>query len=220
MPAMLNRPQVLVAASDAGICRVFRHDFAHAMYAVVTALTGREALDLMRSAPSDLAILSTNLDDIAGIEFIMRIRELSSAPIIALRRSDAALTLSEILDGGADDCVDEPVVLPDLEARSRRLLRMSTARQAPGVLVSSLGPLEVDPLSHKMSMGRKSVALTPYEFNLLALLMGAKGGILTHEEIIQKVWGPGCVGDRRKLRQTISSLTNKIGDIVLRAIRF
>jgi len=70
------------------------------------------------------------------------------------------------------------------------------------------------------AIGRKSVALTPNEFNLLALLIGAKGGILTDEEIMRKVWGPCYVGDRRKLRQTINGLTSKIGVIVLRAIRF
>jgi two-component system KDP operon response regulator KdpE len=217
---MLNRPQVLVAAADAGVCRLFQHDFAAAMYAVVTVQTGRAALDLMRSAPSDLAILSTDLGDIGGIELIRRVRELSSAPIIALRRPNGTLTAAEILDCGADDCVDQPAVLAELEARSRRLLRLANAPQLPGTMVTSLGLLEVDPLSHKMSMGRKSVALTPNEFNLLALLIGAKGGILTHEEIMRKVWGPGYSGDRRKLRQTISSLSNKIGDIVLRTIRF
>jgi DNA-binding response OmpR family regulator len=78
----------------------------------------------------------------------------------------------------------------------------------------------VDPLGHKVSVGRKSVALTPNEFNLLTLLIGARGGVLTHEEIMRKVWEPGSFGDRRKLRETVKSLTNKIGDVVLRAIRF
>lgn len=190
------------------------------MYAVVTAQTGREALDLMRTTPSDLAIVSTNLGDIQGVDFIRRVRELSNAPIIALRRPDRALTPAEILDNGADDCVDEPGTLPELEARSRRLLRLANGRHGPETLVTSLGPLEVDPFSHKMSMGRKSVALTPAEFNLLALLIGAKGGILTYEEIMGKLWEPGYRGDRRKLRQTVSSLSNKIGDVVLRSIRF
>lgn len=217
---MLNRPQVLVATSDAGVCRWFQNDFATAIYAVVTAQTAREALDLMRSSPSDMAILSTDLDDIGGIEFIRRVRELSSTPIIALRRPNGRLTAAEVLDGGADDCVDEPVVLAELEARCRRLLRPATGRPAPGLLVTNLGPLEVDPRSRKMSMGRKSVPLTPNEFNLLMLLIGAKGGTLTDDEIMRKVWGPGHGGDRRGLRQTFSGLSKKIGDIVLRTIRF
>lgn len=218
--AMLNYPRLMVAHSDAGVCRLLRRHFRSASYAVLTVQTGREALDLMRTAPSDLAILSTDLADIRGIEFIQLARGMTSAPIIASRRANGTLMPAKILDCGADDCVDEPFFLLELEARSRRLLRLMDAGQTPGVLIRMLGPLEMNPMGRKVRVDRKSVVLTENEFELLAVLIGTNGGILTDEEIIRKAWGPGYCGDRPRLRQTTTSLRNKIGDLILRAIQF
>jgi two-component system KDP operon response regulator KdpE len=207
---MLNHPRLLVADADPGICRLLRRHFGTAAYAVVTAETGREALDLLRRTPPDLAILSTELGDVDGAELIRRVRSLCSVPIIALMRPGGTLTPSQILDSGADDCIDEPFLLKELAARVRRLLQRVGAWQGPSVLATGLGPIEVDPLERKVRIGGKLVALTRKEFDLLALLVGAKGGTLSHDEIVHKVWGRGYSGARQNLRRTISGLRHKI----------
>jgi two-component system KDP operon response regulator KdpE len=183
---MLSRPRILVADADPGICRLLRRHFGTTAYTVATAETGREALDQIRRMPPDLAILSTELGDIDGAELIRRVRSVCTAPIIALMRPGGTLTASQILDNGAD------------------------AWQGPSVLATGLGPIEVDPLERKVRIGGKLVALTRKEFDLLALLVGAKGGTLSHDEIVQKVWGRGYSGARQNLRRTISGLRHKI----------
>jgi two-component system, OmpR family, KDP operon response regulator KdpE len=207
---MLNHPRILVADADPGICRLLRRHFGAASYTVVTAETGREALDLIRRTPPDLAILSTELDDFGGTEMIRRVRGLCSAPIIALMRPGGSLTPTQVLDSGADDCIDEPFLLKELAARVRRLLQRVGAWQGPSVVATGLGPIEVDPLERRVRIGGKLVALTRKEFDLLSLLVGAKGGTLSHDEIVQRVWGRGYSGARQNLRRTISSLRHKI----------
>jgi two-component system KDP operon response regulator KdpE len=207
---MLSRPRILVADADPGICRLLRRHFGNTAYTVVTAENGRAALDLIRRMPPDLAILSVDLDDIGGVELMRQVRAACSAPIIALMRPGGALTPTQVLDGGADDCIDEPFLLKELAARARRLLQRLGAWQGPSVLATGLGPIEVDPLERKVRIGGKLVALTRKEFDLLSLLVGAKGGTLSHDEIVQRVWGRGYSGARQNLRRTISSLRHKI----------
>jgi DNA-binding response OmpR family regulator len=125
-------------------------------------------------------------------------------------RADGPLTASQILDSGADDCIDEPFLLKELAARVRRLLQRVGAWQGPSVLATGLGPIEVDPMERKVRIAGKLVALTRKEFDLLALLVGAKGGTLSHDEIVHRVWGRGYSGARQNLRRTISSLRHKV----------
>lgn len=207
---MLNRPRILVADADPGICRLLRRHFGTTAYTVVTVETASDALAEIRRIPPDLAILSTDLGDTEGTELIKRARSLCNAPIMALTRLGGTLMPSQVLDSGADDCIEEPFLLKELAARARRLLQRVGAWQGPSVLATGLGPIEVDPLERKVRIAGKPVAMTRKEFDLLALLVGAKGGTLLHDEIVQKVWGRGYSGARQNLRRTISSLRHKI----------
>ena len=177
---------------------------------MVTVEIGREALDQIPRMPPDLASLSTGLGDFDGTELIRRVRSPCSAPIIALMQAGGSLTPSQVLDSGADDCIDEPFLLKELAARVGRLLQRVGAWQGPGVAATGLGPIEVDPLERKVRIGGKLVALTRKEFDLLALLVGAKGGTLSRDENVQRVWGRGYSGSRQNLRWTISSLGHKV----------
>jgi DNA-binding response OmpR family regulator len=105
---MLNRPRILVADADPGICRLLRRHFGTTAYRVITVETGREALEHLRRLPPDLAILSTDLGDIEGIELFQRARNLTSAPIIGLTPLGGPTMPSQVLDSGADDCIEEP----------------------------------------------------------------------------------------------------------------
>jgi two-component system, OmpR family, KDP operon response regulator KdpE len=207
---MLNRPRILVADADPGICRLLRRHFGTTVYNVITVETGREALDHLRRLPSDLTILSTDLGDIEGTELVQRARSLTSAPIIGLTPLGGPIMPSQVLDSGAEDCIEKPFLLKELVARARRLLQRVGAWQGPIVLATGLGLIEVDPLERKVRIGGKPVAMTRKELDLLATLVGAKGATLSHDELVQKVWGRSYSGARQNLRRTISSLRHKI----------
>jgi two-component system KDP operon response regulator KdpE len=200
----------MVADADPGIRRLLRRHFGAEGCVVLTAETGREALHLMRRTQLDLAIVSTDLGDIDGVRLIQRVRGLCSAPIIALMRLGGTLTPKRILDCGADDWIDEPFLLKELMARSRRLLQRAGGWRESDLLIAGLGSIEVDLLERRVRVGGKLVALTRKEFDLLALLVAAKGATLTHDEIVQQVWGRGYSGARQNLRRTISILRRKI----------
>jgi DNA-binding response OmpR family regulator len=74
------------------------------------------------------------------------------------------------------------------------------------MLVTGLDPIEVDRLERNVRVCGKLVELTRKDFDLLVLLVGAKGGTLTHGEIVQQVWGRDYIGARQNLRRTISNL--------------
>jgi two-component system KDP operon response regulator KdpE len=207
---MVTRPRILVADPDPGICRLLRRHLGSISYAVVTVETGREALDQLRRSPPDLIVLSTELSDISGTESIRRVRDVCAAPILVLMRPGGAVTPTQILDSGADDCIDEPFLLKELAARVQRLLQRVGAWLGPSVVATGLGPIEVDPQERKVRIAAKLVALTRKEFDVLALLVAAKGGTLSHDDIVQKVWGRGYSGARQNLRRTVSSLRHKI----------
>lgn len=121
-PAPINHPRVVVVDSDRGICRLLRRHLGEMEFVVETARTGQQALELIRRARPDLAILSTNVDDLCGPELVERVRALCDAPILALTQPGGSVTARQVLNSGADDSVDEPFLLDDLIARIQHLL--------------------------------------------------------------------------------------------------
>ncbi len=205
-----NRPRVLVADTDPGIRRLLRRHFGAEGFVVLTAETGREALNMIRRTELDLVILATDLGDIDGAKLIQRIHGMCSFPVMALVPPNGTLTPGQILDRGADDWIDEPFLLRELAARARRLMHPVRPGQAPEVMVTDLGPIEVDRAERTVRVSGRVVALTRKEFDLLAVLVAAKGGTLTHDDIVQRVWGRDYSGARQNLRRTVSSLRRKI----------
>jgi two-component system KDP operon response regulator KdpE len=213
---MANRPHIVVADADPGICRLLRRHLGARDYSVATAETGRKAIDSLRSKPPDLAILSTGLVDFAWIELIRRVRGACRAPIFALMEPHSPLAQSTVLESGADDCIDEPFLLEELIARAERLLQRVDGWQGQRVLAPGLGPIELNRLQRKVRIGGEPVALTRKEFDLLALLVGAGSSTLPHDEIVERIWGRDHFGARQNLRRTVSSLRRKIEPDVAR----
>jgi two-component system KDP operon response regulator KdpE len=208
--AVLNRLRILVADADPGIRRLLRRHFSAEGCVVLTVESGCGILNLARRSQLDLAILSTDLPDIDGASLIERVHGISRAPIIALMPPNGTLTPSRVLDCGADDWIDEPFSLKELMVRSRRLLQRAGGWRQSDLLIAGPGSIEVDLLERRVRVRGKLVALTRREFELLALLVAAKGATLTHDEIVQQVWGRNYSGARQNLRRTVSSLRRKI----------
>jgi two-component system KDP operon response regulator KdpE len=115
------------------------------------------------------------------------------------------------LDLGANDYVEKPFGVGELLARVRVLLRKScTSIADDGTL--SFGPLQIDKAAHRVLKSGQAIKLTPKEFELLSLLAAHPGRVLTHRQILTKVWGPAHVEDVAYLRVFIGQLRQKIED--------
>ena len=148
-----------------------------------------------------------------GKAVVARIREWSQVPILVLSvRQDEAEKV-QALDAGAQDYVVKPFGIKELLARIRTLLR---DRKEPGSIpeepVLTVGDLQVDLRAHEVRRGGEPVRLTRKEFDLLAMLARHRGRILTHQTLLNEIWGPAHKDDTQYLRVFVRQLRQKLGD--------
>ena len=178
-------------------------------YEVLSAMTGRAALETVDRDQPDLIVLDLGLPDLDGIEVCRQVRQTSSAPIIVLSARGAEGDKVAALDAGADDYVTKPFGAEELLARIRAALRRSDSRQTTtGPIVR--GALTIDRERFRVLRDGEEVRLTPKEFELLTYLAQHPGRVLTHRAILKAIWGPHATDQPEHLRVLVGSLRKKI----------
>jgi two-component system KDP operon response regulator KdpE len=202
--------KILLVDDEPEIRRFLRASFKVYNHIIEEAGTGMEALEKLASFKPDLLILDLGLPDMDGVEVTHEVREMSNVPIIILSvRSDENSKI-EALDTGADDYLTKPFSMGELLARVRVVMRRNEF-DASNTVVRA-GKLTLDIPKHQVTLAGKVLPLTPTEFDMLAVLMQNKGVVVTHRQLIQKVWGSSYeFGDEsRLLRVNISNLRRKL----------
>lgn len=201
--------RVLVVDDEAAILRLVAAVLERGGFGAVPAATARAALAEVEHAVPDAAIIDLGLPDMDGIELIAALRQRMTGPLIVLTARDATSDKIATLDLGADDYVTKPFDGDELLARLRAALRRAgRAIAADGVLRH--GALAIDPARHDLRLGGKQVALTPREFAVMEVLIGAGGRLVTHADLLRRVWGPAHVGDSDYLRVVVRALRLKL----------
>jgi len=184
-------------------------------YEVIRANDGQEALQVLFDGKPDLVLLDVVMPKMNGWQTCSRIREFSSTvPIIML--SGKSMTEDDVvrgLDYGADDYLLKPVGGKGLVARVRAVLRRAELPSYSGKvkeITFNDGFLTVNVMERKITVNGERIKLTPIEFRLLALLLQNAGRILTHQQLLEKVWGWEYVDDLDYVRIYISHLRRKI----------
>jgi len=178
-------------------------------YVVLSAMTGRAALDAVDRDKPDLIVLDLGLPDLDGVEVCRQARQSSSAPIIVLSARGAEGDKVAALDAGADDYVTKPFGGEELLARIRAALRRSDSTfGTPGPIVR--GGLVIDRERFRVLRDGTEVRLTPKEFELLTYLAQHPGRVLTHRAILKAIWGPHATDQPEHLRVLVGSLRKKI----------
>jgi DNA-binding response OmpR family regulator len=172
-------------------------------------------------ASIELVILDLGLPDIDGIEVCRRLRharpELS---ILILSARDQELDIVAGLDAGADDYLVKPFRLSELLARVRAHLRR-VAEHAPATVDEPLhaGAVRVDVAARRAWSGELELALRPKEFDLLALLVGDAGRVVTRERIMREIWNTDWLGSTKTLDTHILSLRGKLAADAITTLR-
>lgn len=180
-------------------------------YKVNTAGNGLEALAIFKKEYIDLVILDVMMPNMDGLETIKRIREKSTVPIIVLSALGEEQDKVRALNLGADDYLSKPFGVKELLARVKAVQRRTQWGQSlknDEKLVYRDISLDVD--GHILEVRGKQIELTPTEFNLLVLMMRNTGKVLTHQMILQNVWGPEYGQEAEYLRVYIGRLRQKI----------
>ncbi|EIC31284.1 MULTISPECIES: response regulator [Methylomicrobium] len=180
-------------------------------YSVLAVPTGREGLTAARHQKPALLILDLGLPDIDGQEVIRRLRKLSEVPIIVLSARNQEGDITQALDNGADDYLTKPFGTAELMSRIKALLRR-TARAPGGSAQESfqVGELKIELTKRRVYVGEREVHLTPIEFRLLDVLVRNAGFVVTHRQLLEKVWGPSHVDHSHYLRIYMGQLRHKI----------
>lgn len=206
-------PRILVADDERPIRR-FIYTLLVNTYKVFEAETGLAALKAVALNRPDLVLLDLSLPDIDGIEVIHRLREWTNTPIIVISICDNEAEKIAALDSGADDYLTKPFSAGELLARIRAALRHAYKREA-GVVYQS-GNLSVNLALREVRNGEQLIALTPIEYDILRALINHAGMVMTHQQLIHKVWGNEATTDPHLLRVNISNLRRKIENDPLR----
>ncbi len=206
--------KILLVDDEPAFVRLVSQVLDQKGYQVFTAGDGQEALRLLFAHKPDLVLLDVIMPKMDGWQTCSRIRDLSDIPIIILtgkRISEEDIVRG--LDYGADDYLIKPVGNRELVARVRAVLRRAELPSTLGKqkeTTYSDGFLTVDIAKRQIIVDKERVKLTPTEFRLLALLIGNAGYVLTHKQLLEKVWGWEYVDDLDHIRIYIWHLRHKI----------
>jgi DNA-binding response OmpR family regulator len=176
--------------------------------AVDVAYDGAAALELTARNGYDVVVLDRDLPEVHGDEVCRRLAS-STARILMLTASGAVEDRVGGLTLGADDYLPKPFDLSELLARIRALGRRA-ARDLPPVLTA--GDITLDPFRRLATRGERSLTLTHKEFGVLEVLLGAGGGVVSAEDLLERVWDEHADPFTNTVRVTIASLRRKLGD--------
>jgi DNA-binding response OmpR family regulator len=209
--------ETILVVEDDEATRAFLTDNLKAdSYGVVTAATGRQALNLLEVKDCDLMLLDVMLPDASGFELCRRVRESDGLaqridpdlPVIMLTGRASETDRVRGFARGADDYLVKPFHYAELAARIGAVLRRSMERRAQGVL--QIGELRVDPVGREVRLGDRKIELSAKEFALLRTLAAEPTRVFTKEELLRDVWGFKLMGSTRTLDSHASRLRRKL----------
>jgi two-component system KDP operon response regulator KdpE len=210
-----SKATLLLVDDDVTLLKALELYLTRAGYAVHTAGNGTEALRQLYDLRPDLIVLDVMMPQMDGWETCRRIREMSTVPIIMLTARGQEADRVMGLKLGADDYVAKPFSLKELEARIEAILRRTQKpKEHPGTsrVYYVTDDLVID--SERWEVWRKGqrVDLTSTELRLLLYLAENAGRVLSHRQILEKVWGPEYTDNPDYTKLFIWRLRQKIED--------
>jgi two-component system, OmpR family, response regulator len=172
--------------------------------------TGHDAVRRFSGDPPDVLVLDIGLPDADGRDVCQALRAHGvAAPVLFLTARGALTDRLAGFGAGGDDYLTKPFALAELLFRVRALGR----RAAPRADARALGALRLDPATHALHAGERSVALTPTEFRLLALLVARPGAVVRRRELISAAWPDGAIVHDNTLDTYVGRLRRKLRDL-------
>ncbi len=203
--------RILVVDDEPRYLRLLQANLEKEGYEVDQALDGEEALEKFASKPADLVLLDVILPRLDGFAVCQRIRQFSSVPVIMLTAKGTESDRVHGLDKGADDYLVKPFSVMELLARVRAVLRrVRVSREAGQARFFTHGDLKIDFARAEIWRGEKIVSLSATEYRLLLQFAHNMGEVLSAEDLLMAVWGPGYRMDKEILWVSIARLRQKL----------
>jgi two-component system response regulator RegX3 len=200
--------RVLMVEDDDAIAEPLARGLEREGFEVARASTGNAALT---ASGYHVVLLDLGLPDVDGFEVCRRLRAASHVPIIVVTARGDEVDRVVGLELGADDYIVKPFGFRELVARIRAVTRRSQTR-ADDESASALGPLTVDRKTHRVTLDGEELALTPKEFDVLALLASDPGAVFTRTHILEEVWDAHWYGPTKTLDVHVAAVRKKLDD--------
>lgn len=202
----------ILVVDDTRNVQVMLSDFLGGQdYEVLTASDGREALDVTRMANPDLILLDIMMPNMDGYQFISRLRQESSIPVIMITAKQAEADIIRGFDLGADDYITKPFRLRELLVRMRAVLRRAAPKEASEPSLT-IGDITLDRGKHELTKNGQPIELTPLEFQLLDMLMQSAGQVVRRAGLCMRLMENGYSGSEATLKIHIRNLRLKLDD--------
>ena len=204
---------ILVVDDDPQTLRYVRKALSDAGYTPIVTADPREVLPLVIENSPHLVMLDMMLPGTDGIELMRDIIGVAGVPVIFLSAYGRDQVVARAFDMGAADYIVKPFSPTELIARARAALRRTAGPhrfEPPGAYV--LGDLTIDYSERLVTCAGRPVQMTVTEYQLLLELSVNAGQVMTHDQLLRRVWSPKKLGDLRALRAHIRRIRSKLGE--------
>ena len=203
---------IYIVEDDESIREIESIALKNSNYIVSAFENAKEFYKKLDELVPDLILLDVMLPDESGYDIVRKLRKRPATqdiPIIMVTAKTTEMDMIKGLDGGADDYIKKPFSIMELITRVKALLRR-TAKEEPKLL--KMDDLVIDHERHVVTVNNEPVDLTYKEYELLRLLMGSQGIVMTREVIMRSVWDTDFEGETRTVDMHIKTLRHKLGD--------
>lgn len=203
---------IYIVEDDESIREIESIALKNSNYIVSAFENAKEFYKKLDELVPDLILLDVMLPDESGYDIVRKLRKRPATqdiPIIMVTAKTTEMDMIKGFDGGADDYIKKPFSIMELITRVKALLRR-TAKEEPKLL--KLDDLVIDHERHVVTVNNEPVDLTYKEYELLRLLMGSQGIVMTREVIMRSVWNTDFEGETRTVDMHIKTLRHKLGD--------
>jgi two-component system response regulator CpxR len=214
-------PQILVIDDDTRLCELIREFFTGSGYSIQTAFDGPSGLSRALDGDFDLILLDVMLPGMDGFGVLTQLRRRLNVPVIMLTAQGAMQDRIQGLNSGADDYLAKPFGPEELAARINAVLRRTRLNTAESPEMLSLAQLRLSASTKRVWVRDQQTEITCTEFDILDLLVRAKGRVVTRDEVCTMLYQRKATPFERSLEVHISRLRKKTADagVVIRSIR-
>ena len=205
---MDNKLRILTIEDESNIRRFVKLALETEGYEVFEADGLKRGLIEAGTRRPDLVVLDLGLPDGDGLDFITDLRNWSDIPVIVLSARNSEHDKISALDAGADDYLEKPFGAGELLARVRaQLRRQQRSGNDPTIRFADVC---IDPVRRLVEKNGEPVHLTPIEYRILTFLASQPDRVVTHQQLLKAVWGPGHTEDMHYIRVHMASLRKKV----------
>jgi len=211
---MARRKRILVVDDERDLVELISMNLQRNGYEALQAYDGTSGLETARRQKPDLVIMDVMMPGMSGRDVTMALKsspETAAMPILMLTAKTEETDIVVGFSMGADDYVTKPFSMKVLMARVAAVLRRKASVDQPQSMLVA-GPVSIDQSKHEVTVQGKPVNMTPTEFKLLSALLGARGRVLSRDQLMDRAMGTDVFVTDRAIDVHITAVRKKLGE--------